>query len=76
METRQRNSVIAKAIELVGSQELFAQRMGVTQQAVSYWRKKGTVPAEYAVLAEQATDGRISRQKFRPDLYPQDQPPQ
>lgn len=68
----QKNSVLAKAIELVGSQELFAQRVDVTQQAVSKWLKKGKVPAEYAVLAEHATDGRISRQKFRPDLYPQD----
>lgn len=69
LENEHENSALAQAIEMVGSQDLFAQRVGVTQQAVSKWLKNGKIPAERVVLAEQATAGKITRQKLRPDLY-------
>jgi DNA-binding transcriptional regulator YdaS (Cro superfamily) len=65
----QKDSVLAQAIAKVGSQELFAARIGVSQQAVSKMLRRGVIPAEYVVLAEQATDGEITRQELRPDLF-------
>lgn len=69
MMNGQKNDALARAIEMVGNQEIFAQRAGVSQVAVSKWLKKGYVPAERVVEAERATDGRITRQEFRPDLF-------
>lgn len=69
MEAGITDTPISRAINLVGSQEAFAQRVGVSQQAVSKWLKKGSIPAEKVVLAEQAVEGAITRHEFRPDIF-------
>lgn len=69
MDIEQSNDALARAISLVGSQEVFAKRMNVKQQTVSKWLKRGLVPAERIVDAELATEGKIPRQEFRPFLY-------
>lgn len=59
------------AISLAGSQEKFAHGVEATQQAVSVWLKKGCIPAEKVVLAEQAVNAAIKRHEFRPDIFSQ-----
>lgn len=65
-------SPFMRAVKLVGSQEEFAARIGVTQQAVSKMLKRGILSPNYVLLAEKATNGQVTRHQLRPDLYPQD----
>lgn len=61
-------SALDRAIEAVGSQAKLAEKLGVSQQAVSYWVKKGgRVPAEFVLQVETATG--VSRSELRPDLF-------
>jgi DNA-binding transcriptional regulator YdaS (Cro superfamily) len=48
-------SGIEQAVATVGSQENLAQQLGVTQQAVSLWRKRGWVPPHRAPEIEHIT---------------------
>ena len=41
-------SGIARAIEAAGSQQALAERLGVTQQVVSTWCRRGWVPVRRA----------------------------
>jgi DNA-binding transcriptional regulator YdaS (Cro superfamily) len=57
-----------RAIRAAGNQAALALKLGVTQQAISYWRTKGNrVPAEYVVKVETATG--IPRGELRPDIF-------
>ena len=75
MDNGHRNSAFAQAVELAGGQTEFARAIGVTQQAVSKMLKKGKLGADYLVLAERATGGRITRQQLRPDLFEHQESP-
>ena len=44
---------IADAIRAVGTQELMASAMGVTQQIISVWAKQGYVPLKRVTEVEQ-----------------------
>lgn len=59
------------AIKMLGGQNVMADKVGRSQQTISYWlkSKKGIVPAEIAVSIEKATGGRITRVDLRPDLF-------
>jgi DNA-binding transcriptional regulator YdaS (Cro superfamily) len=56
------------AVDVMGGQTATAKRLGVSQQAVQYWIKRGRVPALKAIPLEAASG--VSRQKLRPDIYP------
>src|SRR3954467_3583060 len=62
-----RDSALERAIEQVGGVAALARAINVTPQAVSQWDR---VPAERALAVEKATEGLITRQELRPDLYP------
>lgn len=64
--TPQTRSVFDAVLACVGSQAALAARLGVTQQAVSWWRKSGVFPAKYCADIERITGGRVSRQVLRP----------
>lgn len=52
------------------SQEQFAKQIGVSQGLVWQWIEGRTrITAERAVEIEDKTDGEITRQALRPDLY-------
>jgi DNA-binding transcriptional regulator YdaS (Cro superfamily) len=55
------------AISAAGSQAALATKVGVKQQTISYWVKKGQVPAEMALAVERATG--VPRHVLRPDLF-------
>ena len=65
---------IQKAIEVCGSQEKLAARVGVSQVAVSKWLRGGDIDPRRAPLIEEATGGVVSRADLFPDLWPPDQP--
>ena len=58
---------IERAIDICGTQEELARRISKTQQAVSFWKRRGTIPAECVPAVEAATG--IPRQELRPDLF-------
>lgn len=55
------------------TQLALAIRLDRTQGAVSQWLRK-RVPAELVLQIERATDGQVTRQELRPDLYPAEKP--
>lgn len=65
-------SALSEAIEKADGQTAFAQLIStaerpVSQQLVSYWLKKGELPAELVLRVEFLTG--ISRNALRPDVF-------
>ncbi|ODB41086.1 hypothetical protein BB427_11380 [Pseudoalteromonas sp. BMB] len=62
-------SALKQAIKNVGGQKQLAEAIGgkVTQQKVSYWLKKGKVPAELVLRVEKVTG--VKRTELRPDVF-------
>ena len=53
------------------SQHKLSDRLGVTQQAISKWKRFNMpIPAEHVLTIETITNGKFSRHYLRPDLYP------
>lgn len=50
---------VEKVVNYFDNQVLLAQRVGVTQGAVSHWVMKGYVPAGSAVKIERLTRGKF-----------------
>lgn len=63
-------SAIERAIQAVGGQKKLAEKLDVSKQAITKWRKK--IPAERVLKIEAATNGVVSRHELRPDLYPEE----
>ena len=57
-----------KAIQVAGSQAGLARSIGVAQQVVNNWIKRGNVPAEYCPRIERATAGAVRCEDLRPDV--------
>jgi DNA-binding transcriptional regulator YdaS (Cro superfamily) len=65
------NEHIAKAIEILGSQTALAEACGVKQSHVWNWLNRDKViRLENALLVERATNGKVTKEQIRPDLYP------
>lgn len=61
---------IRHAIELAGSQRALAEKIGLSQQGISYLLNEAPqVSAEIAIAIERATDGRVTKEILRPDLF-------
>lgn len=63
---------LAKAIDLAGGQTAFAVLVStderpVSQQLVSYWFRKGELPAELVLRVEKLTG--VLREELRPDVF-------
>ncbi len=72
-----KQQALAMAVEKAGGQTAFAvlvstQERAVSQQLVSYWLRKGELPAEMVLRVEHKTG--VNRQLLRPDVFllPQD----
>jgi DNA-binding transcriptional regulator YdaS (Cro superfamily) len=57
------------AIAHIGSQQAFADLLGVKPPSVAEWRKRGRPPAERCIAIEDATGGQITRYALRPDVF-------
>jgi len=64
---------LQEAVQIVGGQSELARRIGgkVRQQHVHYWLKRGYIPPDHVIAIEAATEGRVSRHRLRPDIYPE-----
>ncbi len=59
---------IFKAVELLGGPTKVAALLGVTTQAVCFWRDgERKFPIEHCATVEQATSGVVTRRDLRPD---------
>lgn len=60
---------IKTAIDLFGSVTEFARTLGVTPQAVCFWRDgKRQIPADKCPLIEHVTNGAVTCESLRPDV--------
>lgn len=63
-------NAIQLAIGHVGGVSNLARALGVTPQAVCFWRDgKRNIPAEKCSAIELATGGKTTRQELRPDDF-------
>ena len=61
-------SEIHRAIDIIGGPSKTATLLGVSPQAVCFWRDgKRKFPAELCALIERATGGDVTRRDLRPD---------
>lgn len=61
-------NAIKKAIKAVGSASELARQLGVTPQAVCFWRDGlRKIPAEKCSAIEAVTGGLVTRRDLRPD---------
>jgi len=63
-------SLVEKAIKKAGGAAALAKRLGISEQAFTYWKRKGRIPSDRVIGVEKATGGQVTRQQLRPDLYP------
>ena len=64
------SSPLDRAAKVMGTQAALAEKLGVTAQAVTNWRRNG-VPAERVLDIERVTG--VPRHELRPDIYPPDE---
>lgn len=63
---------VEAAVQKLGSQSKLAEAMGCSQQQISYLLKEAKgMTAEMAIAVERATDGEVSRETLRPDIFGQ-----
>ncbi len=61
---------IRRAIELAGSQRALAEKIGLSQQGISYLLNEAPqVSAEIAIAIDKATEGQVSKRRLRPDIF-------
>lgn len=63
--------ILIEAINSVGNIRRFAQRLGITRQAVDAWlvSKSTFPPAIHCPAIEDMTYGKITRYQLRPDIF-------
>lgn len=61
-------TALEKAIQHVGTQADLARAIGVVQQVVHNWLRRGNVPAERCPDIERATHGAVRCEDLRPDV--------
>lgn len=72
MNTKGNTEALRRAIKIIGSQEKLAEKLGITQGAISHWFNKniGLVPPiDYVIEIEKATGGQVTRYELRPDFF-------
>jgi DNA-binding transcriptional regulator YdaS (Cro superfamily) len=71
MTTITRYEALCLAVSKAGTQEEFAEKIGVCQATVSNWvNRSKQLPAEYVLLTERLYG--VSRHDLRPDIYPRE----
>lgn len=62
--------LLQEAVTEAGSQKNLAKVLGISQQGVSYILNHAIdVPAEVAVAIDRFTNGKISKEALRPDIF-------
>ncbi|MFZ5674312.1 MAG: transcriptional regulator [Pseudomonadota bacterium] len=69
-EHPEKHPEIARAIQTCGGQVPLALKAGVRQQTISkLLNRQHAVSAEVAVKIERATEGKVTREDLRPDIF-------
>ncbi len=63
------DTAIDSAIQVLGTQDALAAALGIKSPSISEWRKRGRVPAERCLAIEAATNGQVTREELRPDIF-------
>lgn len=62
-------TVLSEAISIIGGPAKLAAILGVTVQAVCFWRDgKRRIPAEHCPTIERSTAGKVRCEDLRPDV--------
>lgn len=61
------DNIVLCLIDKFGTAAALADRLGVSRQLVSHWKKTGRIPVERLKAVEAASG--ISRRKLRPDIF-------
>lgn len=65
------NQHIARAVELLGGPAEAADRLGATKQAIWNWvNGYRQVSPKFVLKFERQTNGVVTREQLRPDIYP------
>jgi len=63
-------SAVKKAVEICGSRRVLARRLSVSQQTIEQWLiGTNCISGERAKSIEYVTQGKVTRQMLRPDLW-------
>jgi DNA-binding transcriptional regulator YdaS (Cro superfamily) len=66
---------LREAIKVMGNQTALAKAIGKEQGHIWFWLKRAQkIPPTIAIKIEQATDGKVSRDRLCPELSPEYQP--
>jgi DNA-binding transcriptional regulator YdaS (Cro superfamily) len=57
------------AVARLGGQGAMGRALGISRQAVGQWIEKGACPVERAVEIEELTEGVVTREMLRPDIF-------
>ena len=60
---------VRKVIEAAGGQSKVASSLGIERQSVWRWVEKNRIPAERCRELEQLTDGAVTAEQMRPDIF-------
>jgi len=63
----EKDTALLHAIDVAGGPGVVAEKFGISKQAVSLWKR---CPVRRAIDLEQLTNGVVTRQRLRPDIYP------
>jgi DNA-binding transcriptional regulator YdaS (Cro superfamily) len=69
MPIMQVSELLQTAIEEAGSQAKLGKAIGCSQNAIWQAKNRGTVTGEMAVAIERVTNGKVTKQQLRPDLF-------
>jgi DNA-binding transcriptional regulator YdaS (Cro superfamily) len=62
-------ALVVEAAKLAGSETKLAERADVSQTAIWKAKKTGKITGDLAVAIDDATEGRVPKYRFRPDLF-------
>ena len=62
-------AALERAVAHFGTQSKMARQIGVTRACVGLWVHGRQISAERAVQMEMLTDGLVTREELRPDLF-------
>ncbi|MEY2666377.1 MAG: hypothetical protein RLZZ384_548 [Pseudomonadota bacterium] len=60
---------IEKIIEFFGTQYRLAKALNIKPQNVTQWIAANQIPLKQAINIEKASNGKITREQIRPDIY-------
>jgi DNA-binding transcriptional regulator YdaS (Cro superfamily) len=63
------NRALAKAVDLFGSEKALAEAVGIAQQNMNRAIKRGRVSPTVAIGIHHATNGLVTADELRPDLW-------